>query len=35
MNGEITERGTHEALMAAGGMYKDLYSLQFRDNDLV
>lgn len=35
MNGEITERGTHETLMAAGGMYKDLYSLQFRDNDLI
>ena len=35
MNGEITERGTHEALMSAGGVYKDLYSLQFRDNDLV
>ena len=34
MNGEITERGTHEALMSAGGMYQDLYSLQFRDNDL-
>ncbi|MBO5036659.1 MAG: ABC transporter ATP-binding protein [Clostridia bacterium] len=35
MNGLITERGTHEELMAAGGTYKDLYSLQFRDNDLV
>lgn len=34
MNGRITERGTHEELMSAGGMYKDLYSLQFRDNDL-
>ena len=35
MNGRITERGTHEELMAAGGTYKNLYSLQFRDNDLV
>ena len=35
INGKITERGTHEALMSAGGVYKDLYSLQFRDNDLV
>ncbi len=34
MNGKITERGTHEALMAAGGTYKDLYALQFRDNDM-
>ena len=33
MDGRITERGTHEALMAAGGTYKDLYALQFRDND--
>ena len=35
MNGQITERGTHEELMAADGTYKDLYSLQFRDNDIV
>ncbi len=35
MDGRITEKGTHETLMAAGGTYKDLYSLQFRDNDLI
>ena len=35
MNGQVTERGTHEELMAAGGTYKDLYALQFRDNDIV
>lgn len=34
MDGRITEQGTHEALMAAGGTYKSLYSLQFRENDL-
>lgn len=34
MNGVITERGTHDELMASGGTYKDLYSLQFRDNDV-
>ena len=28
--GRITERGSHEALMAQGGLYKDLYDLQFR-----
>lgn len=35
MDGHVTERGTHEELMAAGGVYKDLYALQFRDNDWV
>ncbi len=35
MEGKITERGTHDELIAAGGTYKDLYSLQFRDNDFV
>jgi len=34
MDGRITERGTHDQLMANGGTYKDLYSLQFRDNDI-
>ena len=34
MNGQVTERGTHEELMEKGGTYKDLYSLQFRDNDI-
>lgn len=34
MDGKITERGTHEELMALDGTYKSLYSLQFRDNDL-
>lgn len=34
MDGKITERGTHEELMAANGTYKNLYALQFRDNDL-
>ena len=35
LDGKVTERGTHEELMAKGGKYKELYSLQFRDNDLV
>ena len=33
INGRISERGTHEELIEKGGTYKDLYALQFRDND--
>ena len=29
--GYITEYGSHEELMAKGGLYKELYDLQFRD----
>ena len=35
LDGRITERGTHEELIAANGTYKKLYALQFRENDLV
>ena len=35
MNGQITERGTHDELMALNGTYKELYALQFRENDYV
>lgn len=33
MNGEIKEQGTHEQLIGANGIYKELYSLQFRDEE--
>ena len=33
--GRITEEGTHEELMALGGTYATLYSLQFRESDLI
>jgi ABC-type multidrug transport system fused ATPase/permease subunit len=31
----VTEVGTHEALMTQGGLYKDLYDLQFRSADVI
>jgi len=33
VDGNITEKGTHEDLLESGGTYRDLYALQFRDND--
>ncbi|MBP3377700.1 MAG: ABC transporter ATP-binding protein [Clostridia bacterium] len=30
--GKIVQQGSHEALLAEGGMYADLYNLQFRAN---
>ena len=32
--GQIAEQGTHEQLMELGGVYHDLYSLQFRSGEL-
>ncbi len=34
LDGKITEQGTHEELIAKNGTYKELYALQFRENDL-
>jgi ATP-binding cassette subfamily B protein len=34
-NGTIVERGTHEALLAGGGLYSHLYEIQFRNEEEV
>ena len=32
-NGQLREHGTHEGLLAAGGLYSNLYNIQFRQNE--
>jgi len=32
--GQIVERGTHDELLAAGGLYSQLYEIQFRDEEV-
>jgi len=31
--GAIVERGTHEELLSAGGLYREIYDMQFRDRE--
>jgi ABC-type multidrug transport system fused ATPase/permease subunit len=30
---QLTERGTHEQLLAAGGFYSELYNIQFGEQE--
>jgi len=32
--GRIAEKGSHDELLAKGGLYKKLYDMQFKDNIL-
>ena len=34
-DGRIVERGTHASLLAAGGLYSELYHTQFADQEMV
>lgn len=34
-NGHLREHGTHEELLAAGGLYSNLYNIQFRQNEAI
>lgn len=31
--GQLSDIGTHQELLARGGLYARLYAMQFRDND--
>jgi len=31
--GRVAERGTHEELLAQGGLYKEIYDLQLKDQE--
>lgn len=33
--GRIVQRGRHEALLAQGGLYREIYDIQFRDADIL
>jgi ATP-binding cassette subfamily B protein len=32
-DGEIVERGTHDELLALGGLYREIYDLELRDQE--
>jgi len=34
-DGRVVQRGSHEELLRAGGLYRRLYDLQFRDEEPV
>lgn len=33
--GRVVEEGKHDMLLSSGGMYRDLYELQFKQQDEV
>jgi ATP-binding cassette subfamily B multidrug efflux pump len=33
IDGRIVERGTHEKLLAEGGLYRQIYDLQLKDQE--